>query len=232
MTQTDSRSTEIADGHWPAGVVVASGRMNDGGDGVALWHVDEAGRPTGAWIVPQARAYCDRVAARQLLALLERRAVTGADVDVVAEVLGKLTVAAEADLPAGWWGARTFTAVGAVADVVRRREQCGRTVAARRGDGRAAAPLRWERKIDAAAMPRDHEDLRRMARFATAGDSEVASEAVAVVAVLGWVLDRWRETEQVKNRRRYVLDAHGPIETLPPSWAGACAHARDGRFPW
>lgn len=59
----------------------------------------------------------------------------------------------------------------------------------------------------------------------------MVSKILSVCDVLGWLIERWQETEQVKNRRKYLFDAHGEPEVLPPSWLAAARHAETKRLP-
>lgn len=213
------------------GAVVAAGCMEDGGDAVAVWQVDGRGRPTGAWIQSQASAFGDRDVARRLLACLDRRAITAVTPAVVGEIVGKLTVAADLDAPAEWWDRQVFTASDSVADVVQRRADVDRTLAARRESGQSVAAIGWTSNLDEVASSSDHERLRRLAGVEISAASAVAREALTVARVLHWVAGLWSETEQVKNRRPYIAQALGAVEPLPPSWARSAAAARTNSLP-
>lgn len=137
----DGSTDEVPEAYAAGGAIVATGRMDDGSDAIGVWHIDQRGGPTGAWIEPQSRVLGNREAARRLLRCVEPRAITAIERVAVGEIVGKLTVAADLDVALSWWEPQVFSAFDAVSDVVRRRREVDCTLAVRRQAGRSAAPV-------------------------------------------------------------------------------------------
>ena len=98
----------------------------------------------GHGVIPCAEAYQDRDAALQLLANLQRRALTALDPDTLDDVLSRLTSVAGIDAPR-WWTRQRFSPPDAFADLLARRAEFEATVASVRQAGRSVAPVTWAR---------------------------------------------------------------------------------------
>lgn len=61
-----------------------------GESAMAIWHTDQHGNPTGAWIVPTDEAFGDRHGARAVLTRLERRPITAESDTALAAILDRL----------------------------------------------------------------------------------------------------------------------------------------------
>ncbi|PRX45386.1 hypothetical protein B0I33_10949 [Prauserella shujinwangii] len=213
----------------PGSAILATGAGEDG-DSVAVWHVSPGGVPTGAWVVPREEAFGSPDAARRLLVVVERRAVTAADPRRLPELLGGLTRTSGVDR-AEWWRDQVFSPVDAFAEIVARRAEFERTVADTRASGKNVSGLDWPREFRPADVPGEFGGLRRLASLAEVPGKPVVAEALTVARVLGWLVRLWTETEQVKNRRDYLRAAHGAPEPLPPSWFAAVRIARSTTLP-
>ncbi|MDQ3404244.1 MAG: DUF6218 family protein [Actinomycetota bacterium] len=213
-------------GHGTA--VVASGR---GGDDavVAVWHVNLRGVATGAWVVSAEDAFTSRTAARKLLVLIERRAITALDVDDANAVPARLSAVAGLGAEP-WWEHQVFAPNVVLGEISARRALYEATVTATKHGGKAVAPLEWAQDLPTSA-PDDVAGLRGLAGLGVALGTPVISEVLTVARVLRWLVQMWAETEQVKGRRRYVRDAHGDLEVLPPSWLAAIQVAGSHRLP-
>lgn len=212
----------------PGSAVVARGVSEDGRDSVAIWQVSPQGAPTGAWVVPAAEAFGEESTARQLLTFVERRGITGLlDGDLEA-LLEQLTVAAGVDANR-WWGAQLFSPVVAFGEIVARRGEVEKIVAGTTAV-KNVTEVGWPTDL-AGGMVRDVEDLRRIAGVGAAPGDHPVEAALVLSRVLRWLVRRWVETEQVKNRRDYVRDALGEPQALPPSWLAAVQTASTNVLP-
>ncbi len=213
----------------PGSAVLALG-ADDDGDAVALWHVSPQGTRTGAWVFSQDEAFASKDTARQLVGLLERRALTARRPEDVNDVVQRLV--ATADLATEpWWERQIFSPMQAFGEIMTRRSVYESTVSAVRDGGRSAAPLEWTQDFAASSVPEEFEGIRRLSRTGRTAGTAVVAEALVVCRVLYWLVQVWSETEQVKNRRTYVRDAHGKAEALPPSWLAAVRTAGANRLP-
>jgi hypothetical protein len=211
--------------------VLALGQDDKGRDAVALWQISVDGRATGAWVEPREQAFGDRDTARRLLTCVERRALTAADPGTVDEALTNLTSAAQLDEGSGdWWGKHVFTLTEALAELSARRESFEQTIADTRESGRSVAALEWPRDLPADNLPSSLAEMRELARVGLPAGAPAVSEVLTIANVLRWIVGLWGETEQVKGRRRYILEAHGPAEALPPSWQAAVTAADANRL--
>ena len=123
----------------PGSAVLALGEGDTGEQAVAVWQVSPDGPPTGAWVMPCREAFQDRTAARQLLASVERRALTALDPDTLDDILGRLTTAAGVDAHR-WWTAQRFSPPDAFEDLLARRAEFEATVASVRQAGKERRP--------------------------------------------------------------------------------------------
>lgn len=218
--QVMGESNEPAAVWAPGSAVVVLGEGPDDVKSLAVWQINPAGAPTGAWVLPHAEAFGSREAARRVLSTVERRAITAPDPATVPLVLERLTAAA--GLGDGvWWGDQLFSAVAAFGEIVERRMVIESTVEAAREASKTITAVEWERHFPADAEPKDFDALQQLMRVATPPGSPVVAEALSVARVLRWLVAAWAETEQVKSRRNYVRAAHGAPEALPRSWLAA-----------
>ncbi|GAA1195287.1 DUF6218 family protein [Pseudonocardia alaniniphila] len=233
MVATDELSAPTQlEGLWATGsAVLALGQDENGGDAIALWQISGGGKPTGAWVERQEQAFGDRETARRLLTCIERRALTAADLGTVDEALTKLTTAAGVDRGGrNWWDTHVFSLTEAFAELVGRRGSFEQTVAQTKESGRSVAALEWSRDFPTDNLPSTLTELRELARLGVPAGAPAVAEVLTIANVLRWVVELWGETEQVKGRRRYILEKHGPVEALPPSWQAALTSAGVNRL--
>lgn len=214
----------------PGSAVLALGEGDTGEQAVAVWQVSPDGRPTGAWVVPCREAFQDQTAARQLLASVERRALTALDPDTLDDILGRLTTTAGIDAHR-WWTGQLFSPPDAFEDLLTRRTEFEATVAAIRQAGRNVAPVTWGRTFATTDHPKTTRDLQQLASIGNIAATPVIAEALKLSRLLQWLVEIWAETEQLKGRRDYVRDKHGEPEALPPTWLTAVTTASATRLP-
>lgn len=207
--------------------VLASGIGAEGAEPVAIWHVSSEGAPTGAWVRLRADVFADAAHARDLLVLLEGRAITGASPAVVDDWLDRLSAVAGLGGRGRWWKDHTFSPIDAFGEVVARRRAYAATVNAERERNKSVAVLTWPHDLPGDAGVTEFAELRRLAGIACPEGTPVVSEALTVARVLSWLVVVWAETEDVKARRSYVRLKHGAAEPLPPAWLTAVRTAAD-----
>lgn len=212
---------ESAGLHARACAVLASGIGAEGVELVAIWHLSSEGAPTGAWVRLRADSLADADHARDLLVLLEGRAITGASSAAVDDLLERLSMVAGLDGRGRWWKAYTFSPVEAFGEIVTRRRAYEATVDAERNRNKSVAVLAWPHDLPDDAEVAEFADLRQLAGIACPEGTPVVSEGLTVARVLSWLVVVWAETEDVKARRRYVRRKHGAVEPLPPAWLTA-----------
>lgn len=214
----------------PGSAVVCLGHDDAGAESLAVWQVSTAGAPTGAWVKALSDAF-EPDTARQLLTLVERRALADSGEAGLADVLVRLGRAGGLPDP-GWWRGQVFDPAEAFRATVRRRAELEATVRGEAEASKTITPLEWAHDLgedgDGIAT---FGDLQRVAGIRTADGAPVVAAALTATRVLRWLVALWAETEQVKNRRHYVRDAHGPAEALPPSWLAAVRTAGATRLP-
>ena len=214
----------------PGTAVLTKGTDSSGQSALAVWQISPDGQPTGSWVLPEAQAYADPTAARQLLVTIERRAVAAVDDGTVDDIISTLTNTAGISAD-GWWTAQRFSPVEVFDDVLARGDELVATVAAVRQSGRTVAALQWGRAFSPNDRPATVTGLAELAKIASPGATPVVTEALRLSRLLRWLVELWTTTEQVKNRRDYLRDQHGDPEALPPRWMTAVQTARATRLP-
>lgn len=222
---------ELAELWAPGSAVLCVGTGEHEVESVATWHVSPTGDATGAWIVPSTEAFTSTEAARRLLSLVERRAIAAVHPQHLQEWLERLTTAAELDVEDGWWKGQLFSPADAFRETARRRQRYDLTVETARKATKSITPLEWTHDLPLDAEIEDFTSLQRVARISAPPGTPVVSEALSIARTLRWLVTIWAETEQVKNRRRYVRAEHGDAEPLPPQWLAAVQSAGSTRLP-
>ena len=195
-------TTRAADGRTMIGHAV----LCRDAESVAVWQVSADGLATGAWVVPVEEAFGD--AAGWLVSCCAQRAVIDVDVDAGLAVLADLRKAAGVDGPPP----RAVSLVDGLAEIAAIRAACAEAVAERKG----ANPVEWP--FDLPEAPADLEGFRGLARLPRPrADREIAAEALLRCAVVGWVVQRWKETVTAVRRRAYLQELAAPA-LLPPRW--------------
>ena len=215
----------------PGSAVLCVGAGDHEVESVATWHVSPAGDPTGAWIYPASEVFGSQDAARRVLSFVERRAIAAVHPQSLQEWLDRLTTTAKVDVEDGWWKRQLFSPVDAFRETAQRRQQYVVTVEAARENSKTITPLEWTHDLPDDAVVQDYASLQRIARISSAPGTPVVSEILPITRTLRWLVSIWAETEQVKNRRRYVRAEHGDPEPLPPQWLAAVQSASTNRLP-
>lgn len=215
----------------PGSAVLCVGAGEHEIESVATWHVSPAGDPTGAWIYPAGDVFGSRTAARRVLSFVERRAIAAVHPQRLQEWLDRLTATAKVDVEGGWWKRQLFSPVDAFRETTRRRQQYVVTVEAARENSKTITPLEWTHDLPDDAEIEDFASLQRIAGISSAPGTPVVSEILPIARTLRWLVSLWAETEQVKNRRRYVRAEHGDPGPLPPQWLAAVHAGSTNRLP-
>jgi hypothetical protein len=199
-------------------VVVVTGRDRVNEEAIAVWLVSPTGQPTGAWLLA-AGLQTDTEKARRLLGMLNRRSMVGWDRDATGDALERLAAIAQVRLSAAWEKA-LVRLPDALVEIDEERRLHADAVAEYRKMSRTKSriePLAWQRDVPTNAGSID--ELARVAGLGRAGDDdELASRVLQVSRLVAWVAGLWQETEQVRLRRRYLVERFGPARSLPPLW--------------
>ena len=198
---------------------------------MAIWHTDQHGNPTGAWIVPTDEAFGDRHGARAVLARLERRPITAESDTALTAVLDRLCTVADIGLTLNSCRPRTFSLLDAVEDTLARRTAVDDLVERMRAGRPGITPVEWQRGGGLTTPPRDAEELHRAAAVRGSGASAVAAEALGVTFTLRWIAGLWAETGAAVQRRPYLAAALDPVTERPPRWSAAARAAASCAFP-
>lgn len=202
-------------------VVLAVGSGPEDVEFVALWQVSPEGTATGAWAAPESEVLGQPELAKQFLACANHRAITGRDRDSSTDIMARLSEAAGIELSQGLLDSASFSLAETFANILERRRDYELFVEKRRGRNKQILPLDWQRDLSNEPNPLDLDDLQKISRLAVPPGAPVVSEVLLVSRLLRWLVGLWSETEQTKNRRRYVADKFGPPTALPPIWLNA-----------
>jgi Family of unknown function (DUF6218) len=217
--------------------VLAVGRDHGGAEAVAVWQVSPTGQPTGAWIVPtgtddagvaeETSGDGPAAKARRLLHIVERRSLVGWSHDDTGYALECLAGVADTAAPPDWAETAVYLPA-ALAEIVEYRQRYAAAVTEHQQVSKSkVAPLSWPHDV-----PTDVSSPAELAELAglTVGtiSSEVAGRVLLMSRLLAWTAGRWHETEQVRLRRRYLVERYGPASVLPPRWLGRL-RAANGR---
>lgn len=202
-------------------VVFAVGRGPDDVDVLALWQVSPEGIATGAWVIPESEAFERPEFAKQFLACANRRAITGRDRDSATKIMTRLSETSGIGLPLDLLDSASFSLTETFADVSKQRRTYELFVEEQRSRNKQIVPLDWQRDLSGEPNPTDLDDLRKISRLALPPGAPAVSETLLVSRLLRWLVGLWSETEQTKNRRRYVGDTFGLPMALPPRWLNA-----------
>ena len=198
--------------------VLVAGKDHTGAESVAVWQVGATGQPTGAWIVSLDTTAHQGTALR-LLGIVRRRAVIGWDSDVAGDALHRLAIMADVPAPAGWEETAVYLP-DVLTEIADHRRACTDAVARYRattGPKSKVLPLTWHRDVPTGAM--SLAELAALAGLPLLGiSSEVVDRVLQLSRLVAWTAQLWQETEQVRLRRRYLVDEFGPAAVLPPRW--------------
>jgi Family of unknown function (DUF6218) len=209
--------------------VLAAGHDHSGAEAVAVWQVSPTGQPTGAWILATGADGGDadrdssrdsnREKAQRLLRMVERRSVVGWSSEDMSDLLGRLAEAAGTDLAPGWDETAVYLPA-ALAEIAEYRGRHAEAVTEYQNAAKSkVAPLAWQHEVPTEATSlKDLADAAGLTSVATT--SEVAAQALLTARALAWTAGLWQETEQVRLRRRYLVERFGSASALPERWLG------------
>jgi hypothetical protein len=196
------------------------------GDEVAIWQVDLAGNPCGAWVLR-----CDDPgAARRLLSICDRRGLIAVNPDGPVAVMLKWAKDGDVPIDRETLESRLCLLSSLVDEtrVARDKYVDGVRDFEVRG-GKRLAPLVWKGPVPepvaqtldewAAALGVPQMDVQ-----------SVADEARQVAALARYALGLWIDTEGRRNRRKYLRDEFGPSQPLPLTWREAVVSAHQSPF--
>lgn len=188
------------------------------------------GTATGAWVAPTSEAFGQPELAKQFLACANRRAITGRDRDSATNIMARLSEAAGIELPQGFSESASFSLAEIFTDVLESRREYEVFVEEQRWRNKQILSLDWQRDLSNELNPVNLDDLQKISSLAFPSGAPAVSEALLVSRLLRWLVGLWSETEQTKNRRRYVADKFGPPTALPPTWLNAVQTAYHSRL--
>jgi hypothetical protein len=201
--------------------VLAVGHDHSGAEAMAVWQVSPTGQPTGAWILATGAdgGEADRGKAQRLLKMVERRSVVGWSSEDVSYLLGRLAEAAGTELAPGWDETAVYLPA-ALAEIAEYRRRHAEAVTEHQNATKSkVAPLAWQHEV-----PTEASSLKELADAAgltsVTTTSEVAAQALLTARTLAWTAGLWQETEQVRLRRRYLVERFGSASALPEHWLG------------
>lgn len=201
--------------------VLAAGRGPDDVDVLVLWQVSPEGIATGAWMMPKSEVFEQPEFAKQFLVCANRRAITGRDIDSAIKIMTQLSETAGIGLSQELLNSASFSLTETFADVSKQRQTYELFIEEQRSRNKQIVPLDWQRDLSYVPSPANVDDLRKISRLATPPGAPAVSEALLISRLLRWLVGLWTETEQTKNRRRYVGDTFGLPTALPTRWLNA-----------
>lgn len=189
------------------------------GDHAALWLVDLAGAPCGAWALPAATPGD----AHKILSMCDRRALIAVDVEGATDAVLGLAKTAGVDIARSILDARICSIPGLLTETADARNAHGRAVRdIETQSKKRLAPLVWDRPIPD-AVHTTHE-LMAAAGIRPMGSPETA-DALALAHLARWAIRLWVNTETIRARRSYLREQFGPAQSLPKSWRKAITGA-------
>lgn len=231
MTILEDSSTEV-------GVPLAGPSIIDGqptrapvivaqqGDQVAIWQVDLAGNPCGAWVLP-----CDGVdAAVRLLSICDRRGLITIDPERIVGLLLSLAKVGGISIDRGALESRLCLLSSLVEET---RDARAKYIAALRAlelrGGKPLAPLVWERCIPE-PVPQTLDQWASASQLPRVDVQSAGEEALQVARLARYALGLWTDTEGRRSRRKYLRDEFGPSQPLSSAWRQAVVGAYGSPF--
>lgn len=196
------------------------------GDQVAIWQVDLAGNPCGAWVLA-----CEGVdAARRLLSICDRRGLITIDPERTVGLLLRLAKVGDIPIDRGALESRLCLLSSLVEETAEAR---AKYIAALRAlelrGGKPLAPLVWERPIPD-PVPQTHDQWASVLQLPRADVQSVGKEALEVARLARYALGLWTDTEGRRSRRKYLRDEFGPSQPLSSAWRQAVVSAYGSPF--
>lgn len=202
-------------------------------DEVAIWLVDLAGNPCGAWVFP----YEGPGTARRMLSICDRRGLITLDPDRTVGLMLKWAKDGDVSIERKVLESRlcllsslveeTRAARAKYVDAVRELEV---------RNGKRLAPLVWKR-LTPEPVPQTLDEWAAASELRMDVQS-VAEEVRQVAGLARYALGLWIDTEARRMRRKYLRDDFGPGQPLPQAWREAVVSAYQSPFdvsstnPW
>lgn len=189
-------------------------------DSVAVWLVDLAGAPCGAWVWTR----LDNLMARRVLAVLDRRALIAVDpIESVASVCATAELASvritEESL---------FDRICSIPELLMETSAARAKIEAAVKDeadvhGKKLAPMKWSRPVPS-EVSNDVTSLLAQSGVAQLADSREALP-LQISRLARWAIGLWTDTESKRVRRSYLRLRFGPSRPLPATWRRAVTRA-------
>lgn len=195
-------------------------------DEVAIWQVDLAGNPCGAWVL----SCDDSGAARRLLSICDRRGLIAVNPDGPVAIMLKWAKDGEVPIDRDALESRLCLLSSLVDETRAARDKYVDGV---RGldvrGGKRLAPLVWKRPVPE-PVPQTLEQWEAALEVPRMDVQSVADEARQIAGLARFALGLWIDTEGRRNRRKYLRDEFGPSQPLPPAWREAVVSAYQSPF--
>ena len=196
------------------------------GDQVAIWQVDLAGNPCGAWVLP-----CDGVdAARRLLSICDRRGLITIDPERTLGPLLRWAKAGGISIDREALESRLCLLSSLVEET---RDVRATYIAAVRElevrGGKRLSPLVWERPVPE-PVPQTLDQWASASQLPRVDVQSVGEEALQVARLARYALGLWIDTEGRRSRRKYLRDEFGQSQPLSSSWRQAVVSAYGSPF--
>lgn len=220
---TGAIPTRAADGRTMIGhVIVCQRRDDDNQDAIAVWHVDTEGNNTGAWVMPLRVLNADPVAARTLLQMCLRRAVTAWNPTEALTLLSTLERAAR--VTSRNWISSALALPDMLGEVGEIRSVFEKRIIDEQQVKKNIVPLEWDVDLPY-PIPTAAEDLLKTAQLIQQNTYPVAQEALLLSSLIRWCIQRWQETLTILKRRDYLQTSVKKFGVLPPRWERHVADA-------
>ena len=195
-------------------------------DEVAIWQVDFAGNPCGAWVLS-----CEgRGTALRLLSICDRRGLITVDPERTLDLMLNWAKDGDAPIDRDALESRLCLLSSLVEET---RAARAKYVAAVRElevrGGKRLAPLVWERPVPE-PVPQTLDEWAAVADAPRIDVQSVAEEARQVAGLARYALGLWIDTEGRRNRRKYLRDDSAPSRLLPNTWREAAVSAYQSPF--
>lgn len=217
----------------PSGPSIIDGRPTRGPvvlaqdkDEVAVWQIDLAGNPCGAWVF----SYDGLTTALRLLALCDRRGLVSVDPVEPIDLVLRWAKDAEVEINRETLESRLCLIGSFVAETTSARKD--HTAAVQRVElthGKRLAPLVWERAIPD-PVPETLDEWSTADVIPRMDADSAGDRARQIAALSRYLLFLWADTETRRSRRPYLREEFGPSQPLPQSWKQAVVRAHETPF--
>ena len=222
-SELGSVPTKTMDGRTMIGhVVVCHGRNKDNTETVAVWHVNTAGRSVGAWMMPVNLARPDPEAARKVLQLCLRRAVTAWNPAHALSILAVLEKSAGVTAPP--WHETTVAIPEILSEISLTRLFCEKRTTAERQAKKHLVDIEWPVDVPE-LLPATADGFQQHIKLTLPKTSPVGQEALLLSNLVHWAVQRWQENMTALRRRRYLQRDLGQPSQLPSGWETRLADA-------